>query len=81
MKNGKPARGDIIVALPGLVSRKTGDGAAGRPFPTLPDAGVKPPQLPHAEPALPELPHAQEPAASLPRAPDATGLKGGEEEC
>lgn len=76
-------RDDLITALPWLVGRGSGNGAAGRPFPTIPAPSVqeKAKELPHARPALPELPHAEEAPASLPRNDAGRGFKGGEEEC
>ena len=71
-------RDDFITPLPWLVAAVSGNGAAGRPFPTLPDVSAKPKELPHAEPPLTQLPHAEEPPASLPRKKSGSGLKGGE---
>lgn len=85
MTDDRRGRDKPHIPLPWLVSPNSGDGAAGRPFPTMPPTPEKSKELPHA-PAQPgTLPHAPPKLGELPRAEPVheslNGLKGGEDEC
>lgn len=74
-KNNK-VRDNVNVPLSWMVTQGAGNGASGRPFPTIPSTPPKPATLPHAGTRPDELPRAEPAAEST-----AKGLKGGEDEC
>lgn len=86
MTDDRSGRDKPHIPLSWLVSPNSDDGAAGRPFPTMPPTPQKPGEPPHV-PATPgTLPHAGPKLAELPRAEPAPetpakGFKGGEDEC
>jgi hypothetical protein len=65
------------------VLRERGNGAAGVPFPIVPQRPEKPTTLPHAPSPATQLPHAAAPVTQLPHAPVSdTGAEGdADEEC
>jgi hypothetical protein len=58
-----------------------GNGAAGKPFPTLPQEPDTVKEPPPDQPAPTQLPPVDEKVPAPPRETRASGLKGGEEEC
>ena len=73
MKDDKKTGDNVNIPLSWLVYPGTGNGAAGRAFPTIPAPPEKPPHLSHTATKPAELSRQEPPAQS--------GLKGGDEEC